>query len=68
MNTFLKCMGVLLVVAGLQGVALVGVQARSLADATPVEPSLIPTELHQTDGYIPPDNGAPDRTQGSGTR
>ncbi|WP_204153811.1 hypothetical protein [Leptolyngbya sp. CCY15150] len=67
MNTFLKCMGVLLVVAGLQGVALVSVQARSLADTMPAEAAAL-TELHQSDGYIPPDNGAPDRTQGSGTR
>lgn len=68
MNTFLKCMGVLLVVAGLQGVALVGVQARSVADTLPAEASSVLTELQQSDGYIPPDNGAPDRTQGSGTR
>jgi hypothetical protein len=64
MNTFLTALGAGLMVLTIQGVAVVGMQAQAAA----MEPSnRISTDLYQ-DEYIPPDNGAPDRTQGSGTR
>ena len=39
--------------------------AQNVASRTESDQHIIPVELEE---YVPPDNGAPDRTQGSGTR
>jgi len=65
MNAFLKCTSVLLIVVGSQGVMMGAAMAQNVASRTESDQHIIPVELEE---YVPPDNGAPDRTQGSGTR
>lgn len=64
MNTFLKCTSALLIVIGAQSLVVGAAVAQDVLSFAELSQS-IRVEL---DEYVPPDNGAPDRTQGSGTR